>query len=143
MPPDLLEPLHAYGQDHLAVGWQALSPAAQAAFAAELARLDFAALDALYQKRADPAVALPARDRIRPIPVEAPPASARAIGEGALRRGELAVLLVAGGQGSRLGFDKPKGLFPVGPVSGATLFRIHAEKVLALSRRTANRYRSW
>ena len=59
----------------------------------------------------------------------------RALGGEALRRGEVAVLLVAGGQGSRLGFDKPKGMFPVGPVTGATLFQIHAEKVLAVSRR--------
>ncbi|MBX9625565.1 MAG: UDPGP type 1 family protein, partial [Gemmataceae bacterium] len=56
-------------------------------------------------------------------------------GEAALRRGEVAALVVAGGQGSRLGFDHPKGMYPVGPVSGASLFRVHAEKVLALSRR--------
>jgi UDP-N-acetylglucosamine/UDP-N-acetylgalactosamine diphosphorylase len=52
-----------------------------------------------------------------------------------LRRGEVAVLLVAGGQGSRLGFDHPKGMYPIGPVSNHTLFQIHAEKVLATSRR--------
>ena len=44
-------------------------------------------------------------------------------------------MLVAGGQGSRLGFDKPKGMFPAGAVSNASLYQIHAEKVLALSRR--------
>jgi len=44
---------------------------------------------------------------------------------------------VAGGQGSRLGFDGPKGAFPVGPVSGATLFEIHCRKILALERRYA------
>src|SRR5262249_3594284 len=46
-----------------------------------------------------------------------------------------AALVVAGGQGTRVGFDKPKGMYPVGPVSGAALFPIHAEKILALSRR--------
>src|SRR5262249_11037224 len=42
--------------------------------------------------------------------------------------------LVAGGSGTRLGFDGPKGTFPIGPVSSATLFQIHPEKVVALSR---------
>src|SRR5262249_19934438 len=59
----------------------------------------------------------------------------RELGEGALRRGEVAVLLVAGGQGSRLGFDHPKGMFAISPVKDKTLFQIHAEKVLALARR--------
>jgi UDP-N-acetylglucosamine/UDP-N-acetylgalactosamine diphosphorylase len=45
------------------------------------------------------------------------------------------VLVVAGGQGSRLGFEHPKGMFPVGPVSRKSLFQIHAEKVQALGRR--------
>ena len=53
----------------------------------------------------------------------------------AFRDGEVAFLVVAGGQGSRLGFEQPKGMFPIGPVSDKTLFQIHAEKVLALSRR--------
>ena len=57
------------------------------------------------------------------------------LGEEALRAGEVAVLVVAGGQGTRLGFDHPKGLFPIGPVSNKSLFQIHAEKVLALRRR--------
>jgi len=43
--------------------------------------------------------------------------------------------MVAGGDGTRLGSDCPKGTYPIGPVSGASLFQIHAEKVFALSRR--------
>ena len=45
------------------------------------------------------------------------------------------MLVVAGGQGTRLGFDHPKGLFPVGPVTNKGLFQVHAEKVLATRRR--------
>ncbi|MHC2067795.1 UTP--glucose-1-phosphate uridylyltransferase [Bremerella sp. T1] len=62
-------------------------------------------------------------------------AEAKAIGEKLLSEGKVAALLVAGGQGSRLGFEHPKGMFPVGPVSGKTLFQIHLEKIVARSRR--------
>lgn len=85
--------------------------------------------------RKDEAQQLPPDDAVLPPPVEKPDPLKRGIGEAALSRGEVAVLLVAGGQGSRLGFDRAKGIFPVGPVSGKSLFQLHAEKVLALSRR--------
>lgn len=57
------------------------------------------------------------------------------LGQEALSAGRVAVVLVAGGQGTRLGHDGPKGTYPIGPVSGKSLFQIHAEKVLALRRR--------
>lgn len=59
-------------------------------------------------------------------------AQARAAGEEALRASKVGVILVAGGQGSRLGFDGPKGSFPIAPITGASLFEIHARKILAL-----------
>ncbi|RCS49162.1 UDPGP type 1 family protein [Bremerella cremea] len=60
---------------------------------------------------------------------------AREVGEKLLSEGKVAALLVAGGQGSRLGFEHPKGMFPIGPVSGKTLFQIHLEKIVARTRR--------
>ena len=57
-----------------------------------------------------------------------------AIGEEAIRRGRTAFLTVAGGQGSRLGFDGPKGMYPASPLRGLTLFALLAEKLLAARR---------
>lgn len=54
------------------------------------------------------------------------------IGGDALSHGDVGVLLVAGGQGSRLGFDGPKGAYLLSPISGASLFEIHSRKILAL-----------
>ena len=55
-------------------------------------------------------------------------------GEAALRAGRVAAFTVAGGQGTRLGFDGPKGTFPVTPVRNASLFQVFAEKILAAGR---------
>jgi UDP-N-acetylglucosamine/UDP-N-acetylgalactosamine diphosphorylase len=63
------------------------------------------------------------------------PDEARQRGRQALDAGQLGVILVAGGQGTRLGFDHPKGMFPIGPVSQRTLFQIHVEKIIAMARR--------
>ena len=60
-------------------------------------------------------------------------------GEEALGRGKVGVLLVAGGQGSRLGFDGPKGSYPIGPITDCPLFAIHSRKILALERKYAAR----
>ena len=50
-----------------------------------------------------------------------------------LHQGKIAMILVAGGQGTRLGFDQPKGMFPIGPLSHRTLFEIFVDRVKALS----------
>jgi UDP-N-acetylglucosamine/UDP-N-acetylgalactosamine diphosphorylase len=136
-PLELAHRLKLHHQEHLLAGWEKLDTTHRAAFIEQLAGVDFAEIEQLYARRNEPHTVLPTPDRITAIPVETPEAvqSARALGQLSMARGELAILLVAGGQGSRLGFDKPKGMYPVGPLSGASLFQIHAEKVLALSRR--------
>ena len=60
---------------------------------------------------------------------------ARRAGEEALRAGRVAAVLLAGGQGTRLGFDGPKGAFPFSPITHTTLFAHHAAKIDALRRR--------
>lgn len=56
-------------------------------------------------------------------------------GEQALQAGKLAAIVVAGGQGSRLGFEHPKGMYPIGPLSDRSLFQFHIEQIRALARR--------
>src|SRR5207247_10538415 len=120
------------------VGWDRLTGAQRGALVNQLTAVDLEEIDRLYASRDEP-VAVPSADRLAPVPTEmAAKVDADTVrrGQEALARGELAVLLVAGGQGTRLGFDKPKGVFPIGPVSNKTLFQIHADKVFALGRRS-------
>lgn len=51
-----------------------------------------------------------------------------------LSEGKAAVLILAGGMGSRLGHFAPKGTFPITPVTGKSLFQVHCEKLAVLRR---------
>lgn len=53
-------------------------------------------------------------------------------GEALLRGGKTAMILVAGGQGTRLGFDQPKGMFPIGPLSNRMLFEFIVDHLKAV-----------
>ena len=48
-------------------------------------------------------------------------------------------MVVAGGQATRLGYDGPKGLFPIGPVTQRSLFELQAQKLRGLARRFGRR----
>lgn len=57
------------------------------------------------------------------------------VGVAAYAAGKVAVLMVAGGQGTRLGSSAPKGCVSAAPHSGKSIYQLQAEKVLSLSRR--------
>jgi len=139
---EALRLLTAMGQEHVLRFWDRLDAAQRDALLAQVATLDGPSLNRM-RAMLGAADAAGGPGAIEPAPVArlagAERESARAAGEAALRRGEVGVILVAGGQGSRLGFDGPKGVFPIGPVSGAPLFYFHARKILALERRYGTR----
>jgi UDP-N-acetylglucosamine/UDP-N-acetylgalactosamine diphosphorylase len=127
------ETLEAHGQEHLLAGLGELTPDMQRRFLERLDEVDWEELE----RPAEP----PAADDVRPAAVVTLDERARrhdelaAAGEDAYRRGAVGVLVVAGGQGTRLGFDGPKGVFPIGVHSGKSIYQLQAEKVLSLSRR--------
>jgi UDP-N-acetylglucosamine/UDP-N-acetylgalactosamine diphosphorylase len=140
---ELLKRLKPYGQEHLLAFWDELHPKQQTTLSTEIAAIDFELLRRLHEEQqtshdwaalAQRAEAPPA---IRLSGTNNPftPQQARAAGEEALRAGQVGAILVAGGQGTRLGFDHPKGMYQIGPVSGVSIFQILLEKILAVSRR--------
>jgi UDP-N-acetylglucosamine/UDP-N-acetylgalactosamine diphosphorylase len=147
MAPDpvVVKRLEEHGQGHLLQFWDELDDEGRRRLSAELASIDFEQLDSVIAElvRGD-AGSAQAAERVLPIEVVRLPQTdgerlvrrrAAGLGDDALAAGEVGVILVAGGSGTRLGFEGPKGSFPIGPVSSASLFQIHAEKIVALSRR--------
>jgi UDP-N-acetylglucosamine/UDP-N-acetylgalactosamine diphosphorylase len=138
----LLARLERAGQGHVLRFADTLAPDALDAFLTQLEGLDLERLPALIAAALVPPAAPPAR--VEPCELiewgeeprhRARDAAAREAGEAALRAGRVAAFMVAGGQGSRLGYDGPKGRFPVGPLTGRSLFACHAHRVLATGRR--------
>jgi len=132
LSPELKSAVIAAGQEHLL---EYDSPLLEK----QLEAIDWEALPGLAAKYVleKPRVAIP--DDVKPAPyfplhprTEAEKRlqqDARKRGEELLRQGKVACLTVAGGQGTRLGFDGPKGTYPIGPLSGRTLFEYFAGSI--------------
>lgn len=127
------------GQSHLLAFWDRLGAAEQASLAAQISEIDWR--DVARMREALRA----GTGTVAPVSGAAPPAvrtlgaAERAAfaerGAALYMAGKTGIMMIAGGQGSRLGFDGPKGCYPIGPVSGRPLFYFHARKVLALEKR--------
>lgn len=134
---EALSVLEANGQGHVLRFYDRLGAAEKAALLEQVASLDFKAIAEMRALLASPPCAAAAGE-MSPAPVAemsaAEKAAAAESGRSALAAGRVGVILVAGGQGSRLGYDGPKGCYPVGPITGAPLFWFHARKVLALEK---------
>jgi UDP-N-acetylglucosamine/UDP-N-acetylgalactosamine diphosphorylase len=134
--------LALFGQQHVLRFWDRLDDAGRSRLAAQVDSFDLERIDELVKTRALSDAPAPVLD-VGPIEVTRLPQTAkeraaieraRRVGEEVLRQGRVGCLVVAGGQGTRLGVDVPKGTLPIGPVSGKSLFELHVEGVRALAR---------
>lgn len=51
------------------------------------------------------------------------------LGFDAIRKGQVAAVILSGGQGTRLGFDGPKGMYSIGLPSSKSIFQLHIERL--------------
>ncbi len=146
-PRELLEKLHRHQQAHLLRWWDELSAEQRTDLVNQIESVDFGLIAGLLDPKSQSTADDPhdmARRACAPSQVVRSPqtdsqqtewAEARRAGEELLKAGRVGALLVAGGQGTRLGFPYPKGMFPIGPLSERPLFQVLADQLVARSNR--------
>ncbi len=151
IPAPLRAALERAGQMHALRFWPMLDTAGRSRLLGQLAVIDWAEFDTLQRlarsQHDTPAPAtIDLQAAVTPpcLPLGAPtnaiaPAAAFAAGEALLANGRVGAILVAGGQGTRLGCTGPKGLVRVGPVSQASLFELLFGKLRAVHHRFGRR----
>ncbi|KZT08710.1 nucleotide-diphospho-sugar transferase [Laetiporus sulphureus 93-53] len=134
----------AAGQGHLLQFWPKLSDAERAALLGQLNALDIERVNKIYGKAISyekETAENAGKDVIEPLPEDAADSVVgmsekerewREIGLRATANGQVGVLLMAGGQGTRLGSSAPKGCYDIGLPSHKSLFQYQAERIARL-----------
>lgn len=146
MATDIAGALKRFGQDHILAYLDKLPEAEQQGLLQDIARIDLGQIAEFYDfyrhsRSQGHARKVVAAAEVLQLPAAGACTGERerlfAVGEKILRQGRVAIFLVAGGQGTRLGYEGPKGCLPLSPVKQKSLFQLFAETILALRRRYA------
>lgn len=128
------------GQGHLVKHYQLLNSADQQRFMKSLETVDYDLINNLYQQLVREQKQFVLHGDIKPIkpyrPEGARAAGYRKRGLDAIKNNKVAVLLLAGGQGSRLGHDGPKGTYDIKVEGASSLFEIQANYLKCLYQKT-------
>lgn len=135
----------AAGQDQVFTFFDSLSESEQSALYSQLSKFDPTHINNLVSKVLNPPVSESEADKkdvLEPLPEKATASLLEAdekttqewydSGLKLIAEGKIAVVLMAGGQGTRLGSSAPKGCYDIGLPSGKSLFQIQAERIAKL-----------
>ncbi|XP_057298013.1 UDP-N-acetylhexosamine pyrophosphorylase-like [Hydractinia symbiolongicarpus] len=144
--------LKKHGQEHLLKFWDTLSEEKQNSFLKELQSIDFTRVETLAAKaQADLSHCQDKKDDLMEcLPKDVVQKKSAATEEErqkwwddglkGISEGTVAVILLAGGQGTRLGVNYPKGMYDVGLPSKKTLYQLQAERINKLQQLAEEKY---
>lgn len=131
------EKLAAFGQEHVLKYYEELSEQEKQALLAQIEATDMSILDACRHKED-----LVRKGVITPLAamqldeIEAGREAFEAAGVEALRAGKIGAVLLAGGMGTRLGSDDPKGMYDIGLTRKLYIFECLMNNLMEVIRRT-------
>ncbi len=142
-PPDyrrVRDRLEAFGQEQVLAFWERLDDVARVRLLAQCDELPLETLDRAFAAHRQSAHSgNESSSPIQPASVVShnpkDAAEYKHAGEVMISAGRVACFTVAGGQGTRLGWEGPKGTYAATPITGKSLFQCFAESILASRRR--------
>lgn len=139
MVKELYDRLSKFGQEHLLKFWSELNQEEQGVLSTQINEINWKEIDGLIKEYVlkKPVIRIP--DDLAPAPFftlepktkEQKELYTEAIekAKSLLSASKVAAFTVAGGQGTRLGFNGPKGTYPITPIKGKSLFQYFAERI--------------
>ena len=133
MKEKLLQHLKGLNQEHILKYYDALNDEEKATLYQQVMDVDWSFLDSINEKKNNDTSVIEPIDALSIDSINKAYDSYRATGIKAIQDGKLCLLLLAGGQGTRLGHDKPKGCFNMGINRELSIFSLlmsHTLKVV-------------
>lgn len=133
MKEKLLQHLKGLNQEHILKYYDALNDEEKATLYQQVMDVDWSFLDSINEKKNNDTSVIEPIDALSIDSINKAYDSYKATGIKAIQDGKLCLLLLAGGQGTRLGHDKPKGCFNMGINRELSIFSLlmsHTLKVV-------------
>jgi len=146
---ELRSELERYGQEHLLKHWDSIGEAERRQLYDEIRGLDLQEITGYFDRTVSELENAGEKldDRMEPLDESQCGAVVKSTDEELahynklsmtqISEGRVGILLLAGGQGTRLGTSYPKGMYDVGLPSQKTLFQLQAERILKLEKLAA------
>ncbi|KAJ1915362.1 UDP-N-acetylglucosamine pyrophosphorylase [Tieghemiomyces parasiticus] len=145
------EKFAAAGQEQVFAYWDELTSAEQAGLLEQAQALDVDYINKIAKQALDSlSVSQETAHRIEPLPEGSVGSTLTASAEQQqawfqqglelIAQGQVAVILMAGGQGTRLGSSQPKGCYDINLLSHSSLFRLQAERIVRLQNLAAQTF---
>lgn len=121
-----------YNQEHILKHITALNDTDKEIISNNIMQIDWDFLSHIKEKSSERTSQIQPIDAFSISKISSSASRYRSIGLDAIKKGQLCLLLLAGGQGTRLGYDKPKGSFNMGITHELYIFQLLIEHTLEI-----------
>ena len=130
-----LEVLKKYGQEHVLAYYDELNDEEKQSLLSQIEEIDFSIFDVLKEKEsAGKEETITPTEALTLDTIKEYEFAYKVLGETAIQKGQLALVMLAGGQGTRLGFDGPKGTYNLGQTRDLYIFECQVKTILTVVR---------